>query len=76
MKEPTLKLADLKRRATTETALLAVRLPGQTMNEIRQVARALNIRMRTLVLALLNEGLDAYDASDKAPKSPRRSKRR
>jgi hypothetical protein len=71
-KERKLKLADLKQRAATETALLAVRLPGQTMKEIRDVARALNIRMRALVLALLNEGLDAYEASSSAAKSARR----
>ena len=72
MKERKLKLADLKQRAATETALLAVRLPGQTMNEIREVARALNIRMRALVLALLNEGLDAYETSSSAAKSGKR----
>ena len=72
MKERRLTLADLKRRAATETALLAVRLPGQTMNEIREVARALNIRMRALVLALLNEGLDAYEASSPSGKKKRR----
>jgi hypothetical protein len=72
MKERKLKLADLKQRAATETALLAVRLPGQTMKEIRDVARTLNIRMRALVLALLNEGLDAYEASPSAAKSTRR----
>jgi hypothetical protein len=72
MKERKLKLADLKRRAATETALLAVRLPGQTMNEIREVAHALNIRMRALVLALLNEGLDAYETSSSAVKSGKR----
>ena len=72
MKERKLKLADLKQRAATETALLAVRLPGQTMNEIREVARTLNIRMRALVLALLNEGLDAYEASGSAGKRKRR----
>lgn len=63
MSERKLKLADLKQRAQTESALLAVRLPGKTMDEIRDAARTLNIRMRALVLALLNEGLDAYDAS-------------
>jgi hypothetical protein len=42
------------------------------MKEIRDVARALNIRMRALVLALLNEGLDAYEASPSAAKSARR----
>jgi len=72
MKERKLKLADLKQRAATETALLAVRLPGQTMNEIREVAHALNIRMRALVLALLNEGLDAYETSSSAVKSGKR----
>ena len=71
MKERKLKLADLKQRAATETALLAVRLPGQTMNEIREVARALNIRMRALVLALLNEGLDAYETTSSAAKKRR-----
>ena len=71
MKERKLKLADLKQRAATETALLAVRLPGQTMNEIRDVARALNIRMRALVLALLNEGLDAYEITSAAAKKRR-----
>ncbi len=76
MKGRKLKLADLKQRATTETALLAVRLPGQTMNEIREVARALNIRMRALVLALLNEGLDAYEASGTAAKNGKRRGRR
>jgi hypothetical protein len=75
MKERKLKLADLKRRAATETALLAVRLPGQTMNEIREVARTLNIRMRALVLALLNEGLDAYEASVSGAKSGKRRAR-
>jgi hypothetical protein len=72
MKERKLKLADLKQRAATETALLAVRLPGQTMKEIRDVARTLNIRMRALVLALLNEGLDAYEASSSAARNSRR----
>lgn len=71
MKERKLKLADLKQRAATETALLAVRLPGQTMSEIREVARTLNIRMRALVLALLNEGLDAYEASSASSKKRR-----
>lgn len=75
MKERKLKLADLKQRATTETSLLAVRLPGKTMNEIRDVARALDIRMRQLVLALLNEGLDAYEASGSGAKSGRRRAR-
>jgi len=75
MKERKLKLADLKQRAATETSLLAVRLPGKTMNEIRDVARALDIRMRALVLALLNEGLDAYEASGSAAKSGRRRTR-
>jgi hypothetical protein len=75
MKERKLKLADLERRAATETSLLAVRLPGKTMNEIRDVARALDIRMRALVLALLNEGLDAYEASDSAAKNGRRRAR-
>lgn len=75
MKERKLKLADLKQRAATETALLAVRLPGQTMKEIRDVARTLNIRMRALVLALLNEGLDAYEASASAKNSRRRTAR-
>ena len=75
MKERKLKLADLKQRAATETALLAVRLPGQTMNEIREVARTLNIRMRALVLALLNEGLDAYEASGSAAKNHKRRSR-
>jgi len=70
-KERKLTLADLKQRAATETALLAVRLPGRTMNEIRQVARALNIRMRALVLALLNEGLDAYEQSSATTKAAR-----
>jgi hypothetical protein len=72
MSERKLKLADLKQRAETETALLAVRLPGKTMNEIRDAARALNIRMRALVLALLNEGLDAYEASSASAKNGRR----
>lgn len=72
MKERKLKLADLKQRAATETALLAVRLPDKTMTEIRTVARALNIRMRALVLALLNEGLDAYESSSPRAKSARR----
>lgn len=72
MKERKLKLADLEQRAATETSLLAVRLPGKTMNEIRDVARALDIRMRALVLALLNEGLDAYQASGSAAKNGRR----
>ena len=76
MKGRKLKLADLKQRAATETALLAVRLPGQTMSEIREVARALNIRMRALVLALLNEGLDAYEASGTAAKNGKRRGRR
>ena len=76
MKGRKLKLADLKQRAATETTLLAVRLPGQTMNEIREVARALNIRMRALVLALLNEGLDAYEASGTAAKNGKRRGRR
>lgn len=75
MKERKLKLADLKQRAATETALLAVRLPEQTMAEIREVARALNIRMRALVLALLNEGLDAYESSRGAAKSAKRRAR-
>jgi hypothetical protein len=75
MRERKLKLADLKERAATETALLAVRLPGKTLNEIRDVARALNIRMRALVLALLNEGLDAYEASSAASKNGRRRSR-
>ena len=74
-KERKLKLADLKQRAATETALLAVRLPGKTMNEIREVARALNIRMRALVLALLNEGLDANEASGSAAKNGKRRAR-
>ena len=69
MSERKLKLADLKQRAQTESALLAVRLPGKTMDEIRTAARTLNIRMRALVLALLNEGLDAYDASRAVSKS-------
>ncbi len=72
MKERKLKLADLRQRAATETALLAVRLPGQTMKEIREVARALNIRMRALVLALLNEGLDAYEVSSSVARIARR----
>ncbi len=72
MKERKLKLADLKQRAATETALLAVRLPGQTMKKIRDVARTLNIRMRALVLALLNEGLDAYESSPSAARNSRR----
>jgi hypothetical protein len=75
MSERKLKLADLKQRAETETALLAVRLPGKTMNEIRDAARTLNIRMRALVLALLNEGLDAYEASSAASKNGRRRSR-
>jgi hypothetical protein len=75
MKERKLKLADLERRAATETSLLAVRLPGRTMKEIRDVARALDIRMRALVLALLNEGLDAYQASGSAAKNGRRRAR-
>jgi hypothetical protein len=75
MKERKLKLADLKQRAATETALLAVRLPGKTMNEIRDVARTLNIRMRALVLALLNEGLDAYEESATLSKNGRRRRR-
>ena len=75
MKERKLKLADLEQRAATETSLLAVRLPGRTMNEIRDVARALDIRMRALVLALLNEGLDAYQASGSAAKNGRRRAR-
>ena len=75
MTERKLKLADLKQRAATETALLAVRLPDQTMAEIRGVARALNIRMRALVLALLNEGLDAYESSRPATKSAKRRER-
>lgn len=75
MRERKLKLADLKQRAATETSLLAVRLPGKTMNEIRDVARALDIRMRALVLALLNEGLDAYEASGSAAKNGRRRAR-
>ena len=68
MKERKLKLADLKQRAATETALLAVRLPGQTMKEIRDVARTLNIRMRALVLALF----DAYESSPSAARNSRR----
>ena len=72
MKDRKLKLADLKQRAATETALLAVRLPGKTMNEIRDVARTLNIRMRALVLALLNEGLDAYEGPSSASRNGKR----
>ena len=75
MKERKLKLADLKQRAATETALLAVRLPGKTMNEIREVARTLNIRMRALVLALLNEGLDAYEGSTTVSRNGKRRRR-
>jgi hypothetical protein len=75
MKERKLKLADLEQRAATETSLLAVRLPGKTMKEIRDVARALDIRMRALVLALLNEGLDAYQASGSTAKNGRRRAR-
>jgi hypothetical protein len=71
-KERKLKLADLKQRAATETALLAVRLPGKTMNEIRDVARTLNIRMRALVLALLNEGLDAYEGPNTVSRNGKR----
>ena len=75
MKERKLKLADLKQRAATETALLAVRLPGKTMSEIRDVARTLNIRMRALVLALLNEGLDAYEGSNTLSRNGKRKRR-
>ena len=75
MKERKLKLADLEQRAATETSLLAVRLPGKTMSEIRDVAQALDIRMRALVLALLNEGLDAYEGSGSVAKNGRRRAR-
>ncbi len=75
MRERKLKLADLKQRATPDTTLLAGRLTGKTISEIRDVARALDIRMRQLVLALLNEGLDAYEASSKAAKNGRRRAR-
>lgn len=74
MKERKLKLADLKQRAATETSLLAVRLPGKTMDEIRSVARTLDIRMRALVLALLNEGLDAYEATGSTKSRKRRTR--
>lgn len=58
-----MRLADLVGKPTaTDTVLLAVRIPRSVDGALRKLRKALGSTKSTMVVALLNEGLAAYDA--------------
>ena len=66
MKRPTLeptrselRLADLKARRPVSNKLMNVKIPAHLADAIDKLARTLNASKTAMVVALLNEGLNA-----------------
>ena len=54
-----LRLADLKARSPVSSRLMNVKIPAHLAEAIDKLARALNVSKTAVVVALLNEGLNA-----------------
>lgn len=54
-----LRLADLKARTPVSDRLMNVKIPAHLFDAIDKLARTLNVTKAAVVVALLNEGLNA-----------------
>lgn len=66
-----LRLTDLHRRDTGVSKLMNVQIPRTLSEAIQRLAKSLNASKTEVVVALLNEGLDASTASLKGWKRPK-----
>ncbi len=60
-----LRLSDLKKREHTSSRLMNVKIPAYVSDAIRKVASDLGASKTEVVIALLNEGLDAASTAMK-----------
>lgn len=68
-----LRVRDLKNRGRTSTRLMNVKIPTDVSDAIGKVAEELGVSKTEVVIALLNEGLDAAGNSLKDRRRRRRS---
>jgi hypothetical protein len=66
-----LRLMDLRRRDKASSKLMNVKIPTHVSDAIQRVAKDLGASKTDVVIALLNEGLDASAASLKGWKRPK-----
>jgi len=65
-----LRLTDLKRRDAAVSKLMNVKIPTHVSDAIQRVAKSLGASKTDVVIALLNEGLDATTDSLRGWKRP------
>ena len=73
MRNPNLRLDDLVtrgKRGREETRLMNVKVPANVLNRIDRVATNLGATKTEVVIAILNEGLEAAEAELKGWKPP------
>jgi hypothetical protein len=66
-----LRLNDLRRRDSGTSKLMNVRIPAHVSDAIHRVAKSLGVSKTEVVIALLNEGLDASTDSLRGWQRPR-----
>jgi predicted DNA-binding protein len=60
---PSLRLADLTAHPTGEEKLLSIRLPVELVQRLDHACEVLRARKSEVVVAMLNEGLENYEAT-------------
>jgi hypothetical protein len=77
MMKSTLRLSDLQTPSRTASKLMNVKIPDATAGGIDQIAVTLHCTKTAAVIALLNEGLDAFAARrGEFPRLPTTKRRR
>lgn len=71
---PTLRLSDLTSHPVQEERLLSIRLPIELINRLDHACRVLRARKGEVVVAMLNEGLESYQALNRPKRQPRKTK--
>ena len=66
-----LRLSDLKNRERTTSRLMNVKIPAYVSDAIQKVARDLGVSKTEVVIALLNEGLEAASSALKDFRPPK-----
>lgn len=66
-----LRLSDLKNRERTTSRLMNVKIPAYVSDAIQKVAGDLGVSKTEVVIALLNEGLDAASSALKEFRPPK-----
>lgn len=68
-----LRVSDLKKRVRTSSRLMNVKIPAYVSDAIEKVASDLGASKTEVVIALLNEGLDAAASALKSWRPPKAS---